>query len=111
MHLISEGGPFFMVPLLISLIIIVVLLFMNLFRKSNTAKADTIRQIGTVALAWGLIGSVIGAIGAFDAIEASGGAAPALVAGGLKVTLLSSLLGLVVFFVSRLSVLIVSLRA
>ena len=111
MHLISDGGPFFMVPLLISLIIIVGLFFMSLLGKGKSKMAETIKQIGTVALAWGLIGSIIGAIGAFDAIEASGGAAPALVAGGLKVTLLSSLLGLVVFFVSRLSALILSIRA
>ena len=99
-----------MIPLLICLMIIVILFILDLLSQSQKNLPLIIKKIGTVALAWGLIGSMIGAIGAFDAIEASGGAAPALVAGGLKITLLSSLFGLVVFFVSRASELILSLR-
>jgi len=109
MHLISEGGPIFMVPLLICLLIILILAVLDLMGQHKKNLPLIIKKIGTIALAWGLIGSVIGAIGAFDAVEASGGAAPALVAGGLKITLLSSLLGLIVFFVSRVVELLLSL--
>ena len=100
-----------MIPLLICLLIIVVLSLLDVFLSQNKRDLPRmIKQIGTIALSWGLIGSVIGAIGAFDAIEASGGAAPALVAAGLKITLLSTLLGLVVFFVSRVAGLLLSLK-
>ncbi len=44
----------------------------------------------------GFMGTVIGMIGAFDAIEAENNISPALVAGGIKVALLTTVFGLVV---------------
>jgi biopolymer transport protein ExbB len=44
----------------------------------------------------GFMGTVIGMIGAFDAIEAAGDISPSLVAGGIKVALLTTVFGLVV---------------
>jgi biopolymer transport protein ExbB len=42
------------------------------------------------------MGKVIGMIGAFDAIEAAGDISPSLVAGGIKVALLTTVFGLIV---------------
>ena len=42
------------------------------------------------------MGTVIGMIGAFDAIEANNNISPALVAGGIKVALLTTVFGLIV---------------
>ena len=42
----------------------------------------------------GFMGTVIGMIGAFDAIEAAGDINPSLVAGGIKVALLTTVFGL-----------------
>lgn len=44
----------------------------------------------------GFMGTVIGMIGAFDAIEAAGDINPSLVAGGIKVALITTVSGLVV---------------
>jgi len=44
----------------------------------------------------GFMGTVIGMIGAFDAIEDAGDISPALVAGGIKVALLTTVAGLIV---------------
>ncbi|AZQ61230.1 MULTISPECIES: MotA/TolQ/ExbB proton channel family protein [Flammeovirga] len=44
----------------------------------------------------GFMGTVIGMIGAFDAIEAAGDISPSLVAGGIKVALLTTVAGLIV---------------
>jgi len=44
----------------------------------------------------GFMGTVIGMIGAFDSIEAAGDISPAVVAGGIKVALLTTVFGLVV---------------
>ena len=44
----------------------------------------------------GFMGTVIGMIGAFDAIEAAGDINPALVAGGIKVALITTVSGLIV---------------
>lgn len=43
----------------------------------------------------GFMGTVVGMVGAFDAIEAAGDISPALVAGGIKVALLTTLAGLI----------------
>ncbi|MCS6968728.1 MAG: MotA/TolQ/ExbB proton channel family protein [Cytophagales bacterium] len=44
----------------------------------------------------GFLGTVVGMIGAFDAIEAAGDISPSLVAGGIKVALLTTVAGLIV---------------
>jgi biopolymer transport protein ExbB len=44
----------------------------------------------------GFMGTVIGMIGAFDAIEIAGDISPSLVAGGIKVALLTTVFGLIV---------------
>ena len=43
----------------------------------------------------GFMGTVVGMIGAFDAIQAAGDISPVMVAGGIKVALLTTLLGLI----------------
>jgi biopolymer transport protein ExbB len=44
----------------------------------------------------GFMGTVVGMIAAFDAIEAAGDISPSLVAGGIKVALLTTVAGLIV---------------
>ncbi len=50
----------------------------------------------------GFMGTVIGMIGAFDAIEAAGDISPSLVAGGIKVALLTTVGGLIVGVILQL---------
>ena len=50
----------------------------------------------------GFMGTVIGMIGAFDAIEAAGDISPSLVAGGIKVALLTTVAGLIVAIILQL---------
>lgn len=49
-----------------------------------------------VAPMFGFMGTVIGMIGAFDSIEAAGDISPTLVAGGIKVALITTVFGLIV---------------
>ena len=51
----------------------------------------------------GFMGTVIGMIGAFDAIEAAGDISPSLVAGGIKVALLTTVFGLIVAIILQFS--------
>ena len=51
----------------------------------------------------GFMGTVIGMIGAFDAIEAAGDISPSLVAGGIKVALLTTVFGLIVAMILQVS--------
>jgi len=50
----------------------------------------------------GFMGTVVGMIGAFDAIQAAGDISPTLVAGGIKVALLTTLMGLIVAVVLQI---------
>ena len=70
---------------------------------------NNIGNSGTLGLALGVMGAFIGLITAFDVLEATGAAEPAIVAGGLKVALLSPLFGLFTFSVSKFSILILQI--
>jgi biopolymer transport protein ExbB len=50
----------------------------------------------------GFMGTVLGMIQAFDAIEAAGDISPSLVAGGIKVALLTTVAGLIVAVILQL---------
>ena len=50
----------------------------------------------------GFMGTVIGMISAFDSIEAAGDISPAVVAGGIKVALLTTVFGLVVAIILQI---------
>ncbi len=50
----------------------------------------------------GFMGTVVGMVAAFDSIQAAGDISPTLVAGGIKVALLTTLLGLIVAVVLQL---------
>jgi biopolymer transport protein ExbB/TolQ len=52
------------------------------------------------------MGAFLGLITAFDVLEATGEAQPGIIAGGLKVALLSPLFGLLTFSLSKLAILI-----
>ncbi len=49
----------------------------------------------SLAPMFGFLGTVVGMVAAFDAIEAAGDISPALVAGGIKVALLTTVFGLI----------------
>ncbi len=50
----------------------------------------------------GFMGTVVGMVGAFDSIQAAGDISPALVAGGIKVALLTTLAGLIAAVILQL---------
>ncbi len=50
----------------------------------------------------GFMGTVIGMIAAFDAIEAAGDISPNIVAGGIKVALITTVFGLIVAIILQL---------
>ncbi|PHQ30526.1 MAG: biopolymer transporter ExbD [Leeuwenhoekiella sp.] len=107
---IQEGGPFFMWPIVIVFIVIVALFVRQLLSKAD--KAQTIVLISNISLfilSWGILGSVIGLIEAFDAVESMGDVSQGMMAGGLKVAFLTTVFGLVTFIFARLFILILNL--
>lgn len=106
-----EGGALFMSLILICLLLSIFFTVKSVFNiKINIETSKKMLKLisvsGSLGLAIGVMGAFIGLITAFDVVEASGGAEPAIIAGGLKVALLSPLFGLFTFSVSRLSILI-----
>ena len=75
-------------------------------KEVNLSKAKEklkhIKTIGTFALVFGILGQLIGLIQAFDAIEQMGGVSPALLMGGLKVSMIPTLYGILIFLISLL---------
>ena len=65
------------------------------------------KEFGLAALAFGFLGQLIGLLGAFEAIEAAGGVSQSILAGGLKVSSITSIYGLMIYCTS-LSIRIVS---
>ena len=106
-----EGGALFMSLILICLLLSIFFTVKSVFNiKTNIEVSKKMLKLisvsGSLGLALGVMGAFIGLITAFDVVEASGGAAPGIIAGGLKVALLSPLFGLFTFSVSRISILI-----
>ena len=106
-----EGGALFMSLILICLLISIYFLVKSLLNiKTNIEISKKmlkhISDSGTLGLALGVTGAFIGLITAFDVLEATGEANPSIIAGGLKVALLSPLFGLFTFSVSKLAILI-----
>ena len=106
-----EGGALFMSLVLVCLLLSIYFLVKSLLNiKTNIEISKKmlkhISDSGTLGLALGVTGAFIGLISAFDVLEATGEANPSIIAGGLKVALLSPLFGLFTFSVSKLAILI-----
>ncbi len=102
---LNEGGPLFMYTTLILLFVIIALLVKAFAKRSENEKTiKLISSISLFVLVWGFLGQMIGLITAFDQIEAMGDVAPSVLAGGIKVAILSPLFGMVVFLIARLGI-------
>ena len=106
-----EGGALFMSLILICLLMSIFFTVKSILKIKTDKEVSKkilkhISDSGALGLALGVMGAFLGLISAFDVLEASGGAEPAIIAGGLKVALLSPLFGLLTFSVSKLAILI-----
>ncbi|MDX1463796.1 MAG: MotA/TolQ/ExbB proton channel family protein [Marinirhabdus sp.] len=111
LNILSEGGLTFMLPLVAMIVLILVLLVVALIKNHQATKLSTlISHISLFALVWGFLGSVIGLIHAFDAIQAVGDVSSGMMAGGLKVALLTTLFGAISFLIGRFSMILITLR-
>lgn len=102
MNFIFEGGPIFMVPLLLLLIVIIVLFFKGL--KDNSEKnLKLLNALALFTFVFGVLGFVVGLLGALEAISANTvPISPQILAGGLKVSLISPAFGMVIFLIGKL---------
>ncbi len=107
---LNEGGPLFMYTTLLILIVIIILLIRGFLNPAARDKTITlVSSISLFVLVWGFLGQMLGLIGAFDAIEAAGDISPSVLAGGLKIAILSPLFGMIVFLIARIGIIILNL--
>ena len=105
MELFKMGGTLFMsiITILgISMIIYSVKSFIAVFVKKdyNGKGVNYILMYGSLAFIIGLLGQAIGMFGAFAAIQAAGDISPAIIAGGLRVSMITPLYGVIYFILS-----------
>ena len=108
--LFNMGGPFMAILTLIFLVILAISVYRGVqVLKGNIIHETTFRHqlasvksVGVFALVTGIFGQLIGLYDAFSYIEQAGNASPALLAGGLKVSMISTLYGIAIFLVSYL---------
>lgn len=107
----SEAGSGNSYPILLMLLICIGLTVYAFLKGDENGKfKDLISHVGLLALVWGFLGMMIGLIGAFDAISIASGVSSQVIAGGLKVGLLSPVFGMFAFLIARLGIIILVLK-
>lgn len=99
------GGPFFMfiITLLgLSMFFFTVKSGIKIFVKKNYSGKgiNYILMFGSLSFIFGLLAQAIGMFQAFEAIQQAGDISPALVAGGLRVSMIAPLYGVFWFILS-----------
>jgi len=90
--LFMMGGPLFMGILTVVFLLMIVAAVRN----------GSVKELGLLALAVGFMGQLLGLFGAFEGIEQMGGVSQAMLAGGLKVSSITSIYGLLIYIVGLL---------
>ncbi|MEO9474882.1 MAG: MotA/TolQ/ExbB proton channel family protein [Cyclobacteriaceae bacterium] len=104
------GGPLFMSLITITFFsaIVVAIRAALTINKGQTDETELhhriglVKSIGLLALVLGVLGQTIGLFSAFEAIEQMGSVSPAMLAGGLKVSSITTIYGLVCYVLSLL---------
>jgi hypothetical protein len=111
LELFIEGGVLFMSILTLVALVMLSVAVVNgvaIFSGGVDNVANSrhrlgyIKSVGLFALVTGLLGQLIGLYSAFQYIEAAGSVSPAMLAGGLKVSSITSLYGMLIFVISYL---------
>jgi biopolymer transport protein ExbB/TolQ len=114
------GGPLFMGILTLLLFFILGLSVFNLFLvlkkeykelPAFKKKLKYIRNLGLLAIIIGFLGQMIGLFDAFNAIEAAGDISTSILAGGLKVSMVTPIWGTLIYLISYILWFILDLMA
>lgn len=99
------------IPFIANLALIIISVLQIVQKKNvNQKLIETGKQLGGLALALGVFGTVIGLFQAFDALENSTDIIPfQVIMGGLKVAIITTLYGLIAYCISLLSYIILKL--
>jgi len=102
-ELFQMGGPLFMG--ILSIIFIGVIITTVYYLKSsdkNETSLNRIKSLGQFAMVFGILGQLIGLYDAFKFIEQAGSISPGMLAGGFKVSMITTLYGIIIYVISYL---------
>lgn len=103
LELFMMGGPLFMGILTLVLIGMVACVIRYVMAAEQTQdKLDLIRSFGLLATIIGILGQLIGLFDALKSIEQVGQVAPGMLAGGLKISMITTLYGLLIYMISMI---------
>jgi biopolymer transport protein ExbB/TolQ len=104
-----QGGPLFMGLLTI---ILVAMLFFGFRALTSDKHIKNMKSLGMLALVVGILGQLIGLFSGFATMEAlDGGMSPSILAGGLKVSMITTIYGLIIFLSSLILTFILNIRS
>ncbi len=106
--LFNEGGPLFMGLLTIEFILVAVVAIRTMVQYSrgelNYADARKtlgyVRSLGLLAFVTGIFAQLVGLYDAFTAIQEMESVSPAMLAGGLRVSIITTLYGTFILMIS-----------
>lgn len=105
-QLFSQGGPLFMGILTLILLSLLIVFVMSIMKKGDEKQLNQsiqwLKSIGTLGLVVGILGQLIGLYSAFSVIETGQEISPAILAGGLKISLITTLYGLLIYIIHLL---------
>ncbi len=109
-----EGGPLFMSLILICLLVAIFFLirgFLSLNKDVGVSKkmSALASDASLLGLVLGFLGSIIGLITAFDIVEATDIISTHRLAGGLKVSFLTTVFGSITFVLIRIGIIILKM--
>ncbi len=107
-ELFQMGGMLFMSILTIELSVIIFLVLKAFLNKDP--KSSNIRSVGLLAAITGVLGQLIGLFQAFDVISQVGTVSPALLAGGLKVSMITTIYGVIIYMIAIVLTLILKMK-
>lgn len=101
--LLFEGGILFMSILTITLTVSLSLAIFHLIKKTQDEnQLALIKSVGLFALVFGILGQFIGLYGALQHISQVESVSSAMLAGGIRVSSITSIYGMIIFILSYL---------
>lgn len=118
LELFFSGSKLFMgIQTIVAVIMIVLSVFSaktilsNQVNDNSQRKISLIKEVGLFAFIIGLLASALDLMGALQAIEMAGDISPSLLAGGLKITLITPTYGLIIYVLSLLIYFVLNTKA
>lgn len=107
-ELFQMGGPLFMSILTIELAAVIFFAAKCFINKEHSV--SQIKSAGLLAAITGILGQLIGLFSAFEAIQEIGSVSPAMLAGGLKVSMITTMYGIIIYAIATILSLILKAK-